>query len=40
MMIGTGERLLLWATLGNAVGGPFFVALIKYSDAIMGKQPE
>jgi formate-nitrite transporter family protein len=26
-------RFLLWATLGNAVGGVVFVALIKYSHA-------
>ncbi len=32
-------RFLLWATLGNAVGGSFFVALIKYSYAIKGKMP-
>ncbi len=27
-------HFLAWATLGNAVGGPFFVAIIKYSHAI------
>jgi formate-nitrite transporter family protein len=27
-------HFLLWATLGNAIGGPFFVALIKYNHAI------
>jgi formate-nitrite transporter family protein len=32
-------HFLLWATLGNVVGGSFFVALIKYSYAIGGKQP-
>jgi formate/nitrite transporter FocA (FNT family) len=32
-------RFLLWTTLGNALGGSFFVALIKYSYAIRGKQP-
>jgi formate/nitrite transporter FocA (FNT family) len=32
-------HFLLWATLGNAVGGSFFVALIKYSYAIRGTQP-
>jgi formate/nitrite transporter FocA (FNT family) len=32
-------HFLLWATLGNALGGSFFVALIKYSYAIRGKQP-
>jgi formate/nitrite transporter FocA (FNT family) len=26
-------HFLLWTTLGNAVGGPFFVALIKYGHA-------
>jgi formate/nitrite transporter FocA (FNT family) len=30
-------HFLLWTTLGNAVGGSFFVALIKYSYAIKGK---
>jgi formate/nitrite transporter FocA (FNT family) len=33
-------RFVLWATLGNAVGGSVFVALIKYSYAITGKQPD
>jgi formate-nitrite transporter family protein len=32
-------RFLLWTTLGNAAGGSFFVALIKYSYAIRGKMP-
>jgi formate/nitrite transporter FocA (FNT family) len=32
-------HFLLWTTLGNAVGGSFFVALIKYSYAIRGKLP-
>lgn len=32
-------HFLLWSTLGNAVGGSFFVALIKYSYAIKGKLP-
>jgi formate/nitrite transporter FocA (FNT family) len=27
-------HFLLWATLGNAIGGPLFVALIKYGHAI------
>ncbi len=27
-------HVLLWATLGNAVGGSFFVALVKYGHAI------
>jgi formate-nitrite transporter family protein len=30
-------HFLLWTTLGNAVGGPIFVALIKYSHAIQQK---
>ncbi len=30
-------HFLLWTTLGNAIGGPFFVALIKHSHAIRGK---
>jgi len=32
-------RFALWATLGNAVGGSFFVAFIKYSYVIRGKVP-
>jgi len=32
-------HFLLWTTLGNAVGGSVFVALIKYSYAIRGKLP-
>jgi formate/nitrite transporter FocA (FNT family) len=32
-------HFLLWTTLGNVVGGSFFVALIKYSYAIRGKLP-
>ncbi len=32
-------HFLLWTTLGNAVGGPVFVALIKYSYAVHGKFP-
>jgi formate/nitrite transporter FocA (FNT family) len=32
-------HFLLWSTLGNALGGSFFVALIKYGYAIQGKQP-
>jgi formate/nitrite transporter FocA (FNT family) len=32
-------QFVLWTTLGNAVGGSFFVALIKYSYAIEGKAP-
>lgn len=32
-------HFLLWTTLGNAVGGSFFVAFIKYSYAIRGKMP-
>jgi formate/nitrite transporter FocA (FNT family) len=30
-------RFLLWAVLGNALGGSFFVAFIKYSYAIRGR---
>ncbi|MDB5307163.1 MAG: formate/nitrite transporter [Gemmataceae bacterium] len=29
-------RFLLWTTLGNALGGPLFVAVIKYGHAIGG----
>lgn len=32
-------HFLLWATLGNAIEGSVFVALIKYSYAIHGKAP-
>lgn len=32
-------RFLLWTTLGNAVGGSVFVALIKYGYAIVDKPP-
>ncbi len=32
-------HFLLWTTLGNILGGSFFVALIKYSFAIQGKSP-
>ena len=32
-------RFLLWTTLGNAVGGPLFVAIIKYGHA-SGAMPE
>ncbi len=32
-------HFLLWTTLGNGLGGSFFVALIKYSYAIKGTQP-
>jgi formate/nitrite transporter FocA (FNT family) len=32
-------RFLVWVTLGNAIGGSFFVAFIKYSYAIRGKPP-
>jgi hypothetical protein len=32
-------HFLLWTTLGNVVGGSFFVAFIKYSYAIRGKFP-
>jgi formate/nitrite transporter FocA (FNT family) len=30
-------HFLLWTTLGNALGGPFFVALIKYGQVVQGK---
>jgi formate/nitrite transporter FocA (FNT family) len=30
-------HFLLWTTLGNALGGPFFVALIKYGHAVPEK---
>lgn len=33
-------RFLLWAAVGNAVGGSFFVAFIKYSHAVRGKQTD
>lgn len=33
-------HFLLWATLGNTVGGSFFVALIKYGYAMKGNKPE
>lgn len=34
-------RFILWSTLGNALGGVFFVAILKYSHAIRpGKLPE
>jgi formate/nitrite transporter FocA (FNT family) len=31
-------RWVLWTTQGNAVGGPFFVAFIKYSFVMHGKE--
>jgi formate/nitrite transporter FocA (FNT family) len=31
-------RFLLWTTIGNAIGGSFFVAVIKYSAAIRAKE--
>lgn len=34
--LGQYGYFLLWATLGNALGGVFFVALVKYSHAIKG----
>ncbi len=37
--LGDYGHFLLWTTLGNAVGGPVFVALIKYSHAIRMKTP-
>lgn len=34
-------RFILWSTLGNAIGGVFFVAILKYSHAIRpGKLPK
>lgn len=33
-------HFLFWTTLGNAVGGVFFVALFKYSHAIRGRESE
>jgi formate/nitrite transporter FocA (FNT family) len=40
--IRTGDILhfQLWTTLGNAVGGPFFVAIIKYGHAIGAGRPQ
>lgn len=32
-------HFLLWATLGNAVGGPLFVAVIKYGHAVESSAP-
>ena len=32
--VGAFLHFLVWATLGNAIGGPFFVAIIKYNHAI------
>jgi formate/nitrite transporter FocA (FNT family) len=37
--VGDYGRFLLWTTLGNALGGSFFVALIKYSYASRGQPP-
>ncbi|HXD85670.1 MAG TPA: formate/nitrite transporter family protein [Urbifossiella sp.] len=37
--MGDYGRFLLWTTLGNAVGGPLFVAIIKYGHA-SGAMPE
>ena len=34
--LGDYGHFLLWTTLGNAAGGPFFVAFIKYGHAIQG----
>jgi len=42
VFLGTGVRFtdflrfLLWTTLGNALGGVFFVAVIKYSHVVRG----
>lgn len=33
-------HFLLWAALGNAVGGPLFVAVIKYGHAIKAEATE
>lgn len=33
-------RFLLWAAVGNAIGGSFFVAFIKYSHSVRGKPAE
>ena len=33
-------HFLLWTTLGNAAGGVFFVALVKYSHAIRSEDAE
>jgi len=30
-------HFLFWTTIGNSIGGPFFVAIIKYSHAIGGE---
>jgi formate/nitrite transporter FocA (FNT family) len=31
------SHFLFWTTIGNSIGGPFFVAIIKYSHAIDGE---
>jgi formate/nitrite transporter FocA (FNT family) len=33
-------HFLLWTTLGNAIGGVVFVALIKYGHAALGLRPK
>jgi formate/nitrite transporter FocA (FNT family) len=38
-MVADNLHFPLWTTLGNALGGCFFVGLIKYGYAISGKQP-
>ena len=38
--IASGGQFLLWATLGNILGGSFFVALIKSSYAVRGRRRE
>ena len=39
--VGEFVRFLTWAALGNALGGVFFVALIKYSHVVRsGPDPE
>jgi formate/nitrite transporter FocA (FNT family) len=30
-------HFLLWAALGNAIGGPLFVAILKYGHAIQAE---
>ena len=37
--VGAFLHFLVWTTLGNALGGPFFVAIIKYNHAIGGGKP-
>ena len=37
--MGDYGRFLLWATLGNALGGVIFVALIKYGHVAQSTSP-